>query len=114
LSARYRVGDYAKGVTVTSPDWFTDEQFDIQLELEELSVAAVRERSVAMHATAAGVTHQERLNFALRVRVALLRSPLLSDEEADERFEAWCDGAAIPLDEMYREVETILRRKKVE
>ena len=95
----------------SNDDWFGDEQFDIQLELEELSVDEVRERSASGRtaATAQGVTDRKRVAFALRIWAALHQSPLLSYEEADERFDAWCEGAALRREEMYRAIESVVK-----
>ena len=89
-------------------DQFEVEQFELQLELEEQSVEQMRDAGARLRD--GSVPRQRRMDFSLLVLVALRRSPVLTAEEQDARFEAWCDGLDIPLDDMYREVATFLAR----
>jgi len=79
---------------------FDDEQFELQLEFEDMTIEQVRDLGDECRRWYAAKRRprQEALDCSLRIWVALLRSPVLSDDEREDRLIAWCEGLGIPLD----------------
>jgi hypothetical protein len=82
---------------------FHDEQFELQLELqrelEELRSEEIRQRARDA-VNAVKPSRERRIDDSLRVWAALLRSPVISYEEAEARFEAWCEGMGLTVREV--------------
>lgn len=78
---------------------------------EKLSNDDIRQRAAEVRAAAEadGVTLQRMVDISLLVYLALHKSPLLSYEQAEERFTAWCQGASIPREQMELEITGILQ-----
>lgn len=76
-----------------------DEQFDLQLELEDLTPEQTRERAREL-LQQTDTDRQGRIAFTIRVHAALLRSPVLTTEAREERLKGWCKGFGLTLDEL--------------
>jgi hypothetical protein len=81
---------------------WSDQQFDIQLELEDLDADQLRER--ARSAATHGLTRDETINVSIWILASLVWSPVLTDDEQHARFDAWCDGLGFTSEEMFREL----------
>lgn len=87
---------------------FADEQFELQLEFEELTDEQLRERGRAVRDGCASQGRDLLLYWGFRVWLALLRSPILHDERPgsdlpafEEMFDAFCDGFGFTRREIF-------------
>ena len=88
---------------------FRDEQFELQLLLEDLTTEQLTDRARELWAeTDAG--EQRRIDFCLRILLALKRIPGLSDEEEEDRFEAWCNGFGLTVDRVILDYQRSQKR----
>ena len=78
-------------------NWLGEEQFAVQLMLEDLTPAAIRERAAISKRKldAAHVELDLRMTMAVYVLLALLQSPALSEGDRYDRFEAFCEGLGV-------------------
>ena len=94
---------------------FDQLQFELQLDLEDLTEDQLREHGTTFRARADhlfGPGQETRFDIALRVLLALKRTPGLDDFEAEDRFTAWCIGFGISVDDFYNELAHILKRRR--
>src|ERR1700687_6209766 len=93
---------------------FDDLQFELQLELEGLSIEQLGEhgQKFRRRADRFGLNQQRRIDVALRVLLALKRTPGSDSFEAEGRFTAWCVGFGIPADECWDKIADMLQRRR--
>ena len=94
-------------MTEPSIDWMF-EQLDLQLELEDLTPEQTRDRARHILDEVPDLPRQRRIDFSIRVWVALLRSPVLTGEQREELFDNWCKGFNVTstevLDDLRRSI----------
>jgi hypothetical protein len=90
-----------------------DRQFDLQLELEDLDLSQLRELGEQFKARAhrSAFDQSRRFDVALRVLLALKRTPSLDTFEAEDRFAVWCDGFGVAVDDFYKDISAMIQRR---
>ena len=98
---------------IAAGDQFGREQFELQLELEDLTRAQLRQRGhdCRRRCDEQDISRQRRIDLALQVLLAFNQMPGVGPFEAEERFAAWCEGFGLAVDDVYRDLKQVLRRR---
>lgn len=89
-------------------DDFADQQFQIQVELEDLDRDELRAagQRLAVACDHLAVPLQRRIEYGICVLLALRQIPGIDPVEAEDRFAAWCDGFGVAAQTIYDDLKT--------
>ena len=95
---------------------FYEQQFQLQLELEDLTADQLQAHGDEQRdrANKADVSRPGRIELAVRVLLALKRIPRLKLDpfEAEDRFVIWCRGFGIPETEVFDEMARMIQQRR--